>query len=314
MNQGNPLPDLPPNDELTLRIELAANTALENLREARRRQWLRLVSISSALVIVVSSIAGFLINELLDFRVRDRVEETIDLELADTRFSMEIARVNLSSTELNTKLNGDGVAKEDFERMRNELKSVVQTYLRDPHVRPKTQQERERHVVPVLASLIDVSASAGADQYVDEFYNLAPEILKNSDSVTQTMVQHAGRKLIGNAGAPGTWRNDNGESTDEYRLYKTFAGRARATGYPELFLAFELVVRHMERVPRAEIEDLINDAKTLNETDKQQFIYLMKAHSGGEFAQMRSASVVRIINRFLAFLNEYKDLMKWIDE
>ena len=309
---GEPLADVPSDDELILRIELAASRALENLREARRRQWLGLIGISSTIVLILGSISGFLINELLDLRVRERVEAVIDQELVDTRFNMELARLTLSSTELKLQLEDFGVEKDDLERMRNDLEAVVKSYLRDSNVDPKPQQDRERAIVPLLADLIEISAGTGADQYVDEIYNLAPDILKDSDSVTQTMVQHIGRELIGNAGAPRNWRSVDGEFTEKYKLYKTFSERARVTGYPELYLAFEMVVRYMDGVTAAEIEDLIDDAKTLNEVDRQQFVRLMVVHADGQFAHVENASVTRVEEKFSAFLNEYEDFKDWI--
>ena len=68
----------------------------------------------------------------------------------------------------------------------------------------------------------------------------------------------------------------------------------------------------MEGASSAEIEDLIEDAKALNEIDKNQFELLMNAHASGEFAVSMDGDVMRISKRFLEFLDEYQDHMEWI--
>ena len=310
-NEGSP--ETPAyEDDLSLRIELAASKALENLREHRRRQWLIMIGISSTLVLVVSSILGFLVNELLNIRVRTHVEATIDQALQDTRFKVELAHLTLSSTNLTARLAGKGVAAEELTRIQAELDVILQTYIRELELESRTRLEREQDIVPIIAEMIDISATIGADQYVDAFYGLAPEILESSNSVTQTMVQHTGRALIGDAGAPSTWFGSDRQPSDEYKLYKTLADRAKSSGYPELFLAFEMVVRDMEGVSEIEMRELIDDAMTLNEVDRRQFEHLMTAHAGGMYSAEPDASVFRVAARFSAFLEKYEELNAWI--
>ena len=226
---------------------------------------------------------------------------------------MELARLTLSVTDLRQRLSFGSVAKEDLDQIKEELTSFLNTYIFVPQDSGTSLHDRERRISSTIAELIDIAASTGSDQYVEEFYSLAPEIVSNNDSVTQTMTQHTGRRLIGDPGAPEAWRSTDDKPTAEYSNFKRFSERALDTGYPELYLAFHLVARHMEGAPHSEIEALIDDAKTLNDIDKKHFVRLMVAHSTGRYANAHNASVGRVASRFSRFLEEFSDSLDWIE-
>ena len=189
----------------SLIVDLASSKALESLRESRRRQWLGFIGISSTLIILVSSVAGFLVNELLEVRVEEHVMEVIEQELGDTQFRIELGQLTLNINNLEIGLETKGISKEILINMRDEVDSFVKTYLDDPDADPKSVQIRARGITPILAKLINISAGTGLGEFVNRFYEMAPELLENNGSVTQTMVQQTGRQLIGSAGAPGSW-------------------------------------------------------------------------------------------------------------
>ena len=217
-------------------------------------------------------------------------------------------------SNLELRLENNGVSKEDFIYIRDELDSFVKTYLDDPKAAPKSLQIRARGITPILAKLIDISAGTGLGQFVNIFYEMAPAFLETNDSVTQTMVRQTGRQLIGSAGAPDSWRNHDDTPTADYARYKMFVQRANESGYPEHFIAFELIVRHMEGAKPEEIQSLIEDAETLNELDKEHFVRLIVAHATGEFASLDNAFTERITRTFSKFLQDHAASMAWIFE
>jgi len=76
-----------------------------------------------------------------------------------------------------------------------------------------------------------------------------------------------------------------------------------------MFLAFELIVRHVDERPRDEIVELIRDAETLNIVDKANFVRLMVAHaSGGFVASMElDAADERLVKHYTEFIVQYQN-------
>ena len=297
-------------DFLSHFVELAALRALKELRESRRRERAALVGLFSAVVVVLSSVGGFLVNEILKVRVNEGVEVAIHQQLSEPRFEMDVARIYLDTRTFQLDLEvGRGITEEDLTRVRDEIGSLAETYIKDVEVPSEMRRSREAALVPLLEQWIDISAGVGQSDFVDGFYNIAPELVEQSDSLTQTLVQHTGRRLIEKVGAPEVWFDSDRSPTPEYQRYKMFATRAKETGYPELFLAFELVMRHMLERPEEELLELIRDASLLGDVDKEAFVRLMRAHASGEFSQRRSGETERIMRRFGELIDEYNEAL-----
>ena len=286
-------------------VELASLKALEVLRGERWRTRREIVGLLSAAVIFVVAIGGYLTNDVLDTRVSKHVEATIHEELETSGYRMELAFLQFNANRLSS--TEKGVTEEVLEDMVDNADLVISKYINDPGVPFAVKQERRKDIRSTLAAFIDLSASGGSDEFVNKFLDLGTDIVESSDDVTQTLVQHIGRRLIGEAGAPDVWFNEDGTPTDDYQRYKTVAERARTTGFPEVFLAFELIMRHIQKKPSSELVGLIGDAKELNETDMGHFIRLMHAHATGDFTTNLNAASDRVVGHYRDFLETYQN-------
>lgn len=284
-------------------VELASAKALEVLRGDRWRARLEAIGLSSAAVVLLLAIGGFLSNEVLDARVSKHIEASIDEELEGSNYRMELAFLELKVERL---FGTDGLTEEDLQQLVNNTRMLLNRFIKNPDVAVAVTTERAEHIRPVLAKCIELSARVGRGDFVTKCYDLAPDIVAASDEVTQTLVQHTGRRLLGESGAPEVWYNADGQPNLEYRQYMTFAERARNTGFPEVFLAFELVMRHMLDKPRDEIVGLIRDAETLSRVDLEHFDALMMTHGTEEFTSEPDASSGRVAERYIDFLEKYE--------
>ena len=303
-------------------IQLASLKAADILREERRRGMLTFFGLSSAAAIILVALGGFLVNEVLDVRVNERVRGTIHEELSDVNFKIDLFVFRAEYEDAFEHMESDGVVSgERLERAFEEAERLVETYILDPDLSAEETRGREQAILHDLEKLIDISASVDRKDLINDFHNLSPKLLEKSDLIIQTLVQHYGRQLIGRAGAPRVWydRIRTRVATEEYQRYSELAERARDTGYPEVFLAFELVIRYIEERPRDEITSLIDDAETLNEEDKLNFIRLMLAHASGAFVASAEpgAANVRVVRHYVEFIDAYQDyseLIAKIDE
>ena len=295
----------------SLVVELASAKALEILRADRWRTRLEAIGLSSGAVILLIAIGGFLANEVLDTRVSKHIDASLYEKLEVSNYRMELAFLELKSERLSST---DELSEEMLKEVVDTTRVLLNRFITNPDVPVAIAQARARSVRPVLATLINVSAGVGRGDFVNEIVDLAPDIVETSDDVTQTLVQHTGLRLIGESGAPDVWLNEEGEPTDQYRRYKTYAERARDTGYPEVFLVFELVMRHMLKRPEEEVVGLIQDAETLNMTDSEHFATLMVAFSTGAYTVRTDASSVRVVERYREFLQEYRSRSELIEQ
>ena len=90
-----------------------------------------------------------------------------------------------------------------------------------------------------------------------------------------TMVQGQGARLLDAAGAPRSWLDAAGPMRETYDTYRQYANRISAVGYPEVYVAFELLLRYMEERPQRELAALFEDADNLNDQDTERFIRFM---------------------------------------
>lgn len=155
--------------------------------------------------------------------------------------------------------------------------------------------------------LVSNFASADRNDLVFRLAELAPEISDDSDIVTQTLIQSLGRELIGAPGGADTWSSPDGINYPMYQQYKLFANRANATGYPELYLAFEMILRDMSGEDKSVIVDLIHTAEDLEGTDRANFESLMYDLSYGRFTIDPDAESARISQKVKEFIDKYSD-------
>ena len=284
-------------------VELASAKSLEVLRGDRWRTRLEAIGLSSAAVILLLAIGGFLSNEVLDARVTKHIEASIDDQLEVSNYRMELAYLELKAERLVGTMSG--LSEEDLQTLVDSTRLLLNRFIHNPEISVAVSHERAEDIRPVLAKCINLSARVDRGDFVEKCHDLAPDIVATSDEVTQTLVQHTGRRLIGESGAPEVWLDSDGKPNTEYQQYREYAERARNTGFPEVFLAFELVIRHMLAKPKDEILGLIRDAETLNPVDSEHFVALMVALSTGEFTSEPDASSGRVVGHYMNFLKEY---------
>ncbi len=282
-------------------VELASLKAVDSIKKSR---W-RFTRLLSGAAIIVVAAGGFLVDKWLNVEIGERVNKYIEENQGGLRSQVELISIKM---EMELRLldwkNNKGIPDKTLDLYYRDLGGLVNRHKNIPSGSLKESMRRD--IVSLLERSIGVSAEADRNDFVNKFYNLAPDMLNNSDSVTQILVQHIGRRLIGEAGAPKTWFQKDGAHNDEYKQYKELTNRAHNTGYPEMFLAFELVMRHMEEKSDDEINGLIEDAEDLNERDKKQFVLLMVEHTTGGFSVNKDSSVRRVMERYKNFLEAYE--------
>lgn len=133
--------------------------------------------------------------------------------------------------------------------------------------------------------------------------DVAPEVVKTSTLFLEVMIQAQGQQLLGDAGAPRSWGDPLGLKA-AYDSYRAYASKAELTGYPELYLAYEMLLGYVANRPEEEIKELIVDTSNLNDVDAANFVAVVV-----NLATVRSGvpRTKRIAARVKEFLCTFRD-------
>lgn len=252
---------------------------------------------------VVVAIASFLINELLIFRVREAVDRAIQDNVARATFLAEVAALNFLSLSLDQR---PSFSEDEARELIDTLATLNGVYINAPGITPATQQEFRDKLRFSVETIARNFAAADRRDLVAQVEKSVPLIAERSAALTEIIVQDLGRELVGAAGGADAWRDLSGDLVGTYERYAAYAQRARDTGFPELYLAFELVMRYMAGRPDEEIRELAADISSLNDLDRQAFEALMKHIATGDFIQSPDAASKRVEGRFRSFLEEHR--------
>ena len=253
---------------------------------------------------VFLAIASFLANELLLLRAREAVDRAIQDNVERATFLSEVAALNFRALSLDQR---DGFSENEAVELIDTLASLNAAYLNAPGIPPATQQEYREKLTFAVETTARNFGAAGRGDLVAQVQKIVPVMAERSTVFTEIIVQDLGRELVGAPGGADTWRDLTGSLTGTYERYKSHAQRARETGFPELYLVFELVMGHMADRPDQEIRELAADISSLNDADTSMFVQLMQAHATEEFTKSPDAASKRIADRFRGFLQAHGD-------
>lgn len=282
--------------------ETVARDVAQSLAARKSREQTVFLGLVSVVIVGVIAIGGFLVNELLGVRVAAAIEKERGRGLDQAVYMAEVAELSYQANLL--KAEGgydDEEATIIIERIRSLYARGVEGRADDP----VEQLANQMRLVYSVETAITAFFGARRGDLVDATAAAAPGIVKTSQKILQIMVQYRGRELLGLPGAPGTWFDREGTPIAEYERFDEFAERALAGNYPELYIVFELLIRHLEKRPQSELRELCDDADSLNERDKRAFVLLMVALANGNFTIAPNANSGRIVTRTKAFLRDY---------
>ena len=190
---------------------------------------------------------------------------------------------------------------------RTTLDSIAKLFVENPDISRTQQQEYSEALTFAVETLANNFAAADRSDLVGALERTTPAIAERSDIFTQNMAQNLGRELIGMPGGESAWRDFTGETIETYRRYQVYAKRANETGYPELYLVYELVMRHLGGVPNEEIYELVDDIISLSPGDLEAFQTLMVIHAEESYTTNPDATSGRVARRFRDFLDKYHE-------
>ena len=186
----------------------------------------------------------------------------------------------------------------------DEAESIIDTV--ETLYAERDDAESRDKLVFAVETATDSFAAVDRPDLVIRLEEAAPEVFRASDSVLQTMIQTQGRRLLGDAGAPESWQKETGSMRAAYESYRFYADKARVGGYPEFYTAYELMLGHLGGRSREELKNLIADADSLNDRDKEHFVIILSTLAKGEWTKELNAESERVTRHVRSFLCAFK--------
>lgn len=296
-------------DERTrnLIVDATCHEVLKYLEERQARRRVSTITVYGILVSLAIGIGGFLINELLVVRVKSEVSKVVENTILSVKISGEIVRLSNQVAESTRKRLSPSIAR----RMVKNLE-LISEYIESPALNAEERKRAEEEIAPIVESAALKLAEVNQIELLEVVENKFRKYFKNSGRITQTMVQVRGRQLIGQAGAPRNWFDSRNNPSRIYSSYQAYVNRAGKTEYAEMYLAFEMIVRHMLKRPDEELMELIDDAKSLQNRDRRFFVHLMVKHARNEIAAKKTSKTDRIAKNFKEFLKKFSTKDKFM--
>ena len=211
------------------------------------------------------------------------------------RFEVQIASLNFRMLKLDL---DSSFSQDEAESIIRSIESLYQQSDGDAESR-----DRLTFAVDTAAQNF---AQAGRLELVEQLEKAAPDLVQNSDSVLQIMLQSLGRRLIADIRAPFSWITPEGEMKEVYGRYRNYADRARISGYAAFYFAYELLLRHLEQRPKEELLVLVQEALELELEQSLAYIRILEDLAAGTWRKVPDAKSRRVSERVQTVLCEFR--------
>ncbi len=296
----------------TVLAEVISAKTLDKFEEKRARNRNFLLALGAVAVSLYSAGLSLVVNELLDARISRNVEIAISsqfqAQFQKVNFATRVGNLTAKVREIDasTSVNLDEMKKviDQIEALYggNASREAVESGLPLPEV-----IANRNDLTYAIETMTSNLAAIDNDSLVLRLAEIAPDVAENSGVITQTLVQTYGRDLIAAPAGAAAWTEANGARVETFEKYRTYALRAEKQSYPELFIAFELLTRHMANRPRAEIEQLAGRIEDLNEVDHPAFMKIMISLATEDFKIEPDSETRLVAERVRDFLAAYAD-------
>ena len=229
------------------------------------------------------------------------VDPAIEQAVMAARFDSAVAALNFRVLNLDI---SDGFSEDEANHIIGEIKTLYSI--------PDAGDGDIEKLAFAVETAAESFAAATRPDLVNRLDDAAPDVLQISTTVTSVMVQTEGFVLLSDAGSPRSWSDSDGVLRDTYESYKKYANRAKVSGYPELYLVYQMLLGYVSEPNSEVIHNLIDDADSLSDEDAQHFVGLLSSLASGTVVSTDDARSRRASLSTRRFLCEYGTKGMWL--
>ena len=274
----------------------------ENIKQRTTRSWNLVLAVLAVTATLLTGLFGFFYGEIMEVfekaaeeTARDVAEaESLQIKsrVQDLQFETELTGLNFQVLRLDM---ADGFSDREAEAILERIEALYRSTI---------DETGRRKLAFAVESAAKNFAAANRIDYLESLEEIAPHLLLESDVALQAMTLVLGYRLLSDAGAPRTWIDKDGSMWETYQKYRDYSDRVRHSGYPELYLVFEMIIGHLEGRNRDEVINLIGDSDELSSADSDAFVTIMESLSIGVSDELPGSD--RLAKRTRDFLCVYE--------
>lgn len=235
-------------------------------------------------------------------KLENAMREELATSVIAIRFDSQIAALNFRVQRLDL---AEGFSTEEAKSILTEITTL---YSQQPDA------ESRNKLTFAIETAAKNFAQINRPEFVLQLEDIAPDLFQISGAVSQVMIQLLGNRLLADGGAPRSWLEAEGSMRKTYEDYRRYADRANDTGYPELYSAYEMLIRSVGERPSDEIIHLIEDTDSLNEADTNNFLQLMATLATGDSDIPGARRIAERVQNFLCQYIEQSDLLSTVSD
>ena len=199
-----------------------------------RKSNLRIGIFSIGVILIVgigiASVRYIIVNEI-QAAVTDQLPKIIEDRIAEVEAGIaETVQHGIRLTALNNRVLrlelSDGFSDDEANSIIEDIKFLSSQ---------ETDSDRNEKLSFIVGIIVDLFMRAGRVDLAMRLESIVPEIFRSNDSILQTMIQAQARRLLADAGAPDSWKDETGLMWDVYRSYRIYAEKAQFAGYSEFY-------------------------------------------------------------------------------
>ena len=255
------------------------------------RNWLSIII--AVLVVVIPTVGGFFYSYVVEDITREAAQEAVDRAIGEARFDSQASALNFRVLSIDI---AEAFSKEDAEAI---ISAIGSLYSQHPNAESR---DKLKFAIETAAKNF---AQANRPDFIYRLEGIAPEVFQTSGAISEVMTQLLGNRLLADVGTPNSWTKPESPMGKTYENYRRYADIANLNGYPEVYLAYEMLMRSIDEGDSVnQIISLIEDTNRLNEQDTLAFDNLMTSLLVGDSG---AAGAERAASRTKDFFCRFED-------
>lgn len=285
-----------------------ADQVKRDLEERQDKSNTQKLAMFTVIIGVISAIGSFLGYTFIDRSVDAAFKERLDAQLAQVTLVSELAL--LSSRAEYYQIEGLQTEQESHDLI-DRVATLNSTFIEDVNWSGDNidfisdQFANRTRLLQAIEPLMERFALQDRDDLVIKLYNAAPAVMDRSESVLIDVVHSLGRTLLSLPEGADAWLSEDGTAREMYQTYRSFADRAESIEFPELYLLYELNLRHLAGASNDEMEALVDKISDLNPYDESLFIDQMTELLNEDWRFEQNAETRLISTRVRDFLSRW---------
>ena len=252
-----------------LLVTHAAKNVIDEIEARNNRSRNLIITGLSAVIALLVTIGGFLLNELLDVRIEARVNSAMAKELSQARLGVDVARLSFQAAKIDLEQDFD---EQEAISAIEKLGVWYADYVANPEVSAAERVASKALISEPAVLLLDIFAGMHRLDLCFRLLEAAPQIFEDDPDGSYYFSTSLADRVLSEPGAPQAWFESESEIGRYYVLLKSQLNKLNYRSFPEVAILTNALMNHIEDPEDvASVKRRLARYETLNATDRMSF-------------------------------------------